>query len=141
MGINLNLAAATLRKMVFILGMLSAQLISFYALTFQFSNFDVIKKSVNFRLDIWNLPSSEFYPVIYWLLFWNIFSGILFFTCLIMVFENFKPLMKLVFYLIIIGQVIFFMCSMSISLNFGLSMAVTAFPPTFAVLTRLSGWW
>jgi hypothetical protein len=141
MDVESILVKAILRKITFIIGMSIAQLISFYIQTYLFSSFDLMSQSISFRFDIWNMPSNEFYAALYWFLIWNIVSGFLFFVCLVFIFENFKPFMKLVFYLIIIGQIIFFMWSMSVSWNFGLSMAVMALPPTFAALTRLRGYW
>jgi hypothetical protein len=141
MDVKSNLATVIFKKIVFIIGILFTQIISFYTLMYFFSNFDIINKSTSFRLDFWNMLSNEFYPILYWLFIWNIISGFLIFISLIFIFENFKPLMKWVFYLIIIGQVIFFMWSLSVSMNFGIAMAATALPPVFAALTRLRGWW
>jgi hypothetical protein len=136
-----NLATVIRRKIVFIVGMIFAQIISLYILAYSFSNFDFFLEKIHFRFDIWNMTILDVQRVTYWLLVWNMFSGYFIFICLIFIFENFKPFMKLLFYLIIITQVISFIWSMSVSIDFGILMAAAALPPVFAALTRLRGWW
>jgi hypothetical protein len=136
-----SLSKFIFRKIIFIIGMIFAQIISFYILAYSFSNFDFILKKAHFRFDIWNMPIDDVKGIAYWLFAWNMFSGFFIFICLIVIFENFKPFMKLIFYLIIIMQVISFMWGMSVSMDLGILTAATALPPVFAALTRLRGWW
>jgi hypothetical protein len=74
-----NISKFILRKIVFIIGMIFAQKISFYILAYSFSNYDIISKQIHFRFDIWNMPIDYVQAVSYWLLIWNIFSGFLIF--------------------------------------------------------------